>query len=132
MPSLGTLPNTHIPQAALKRWFIARIDFVSHSEFVLCGYVYSHLRLRDGHPSMSSPLIELSADDSWARTLNTLYWLFDPAEQGGIDTSWDLRLPLLAMKCAGARLSHLKGAEGGVTWPLSRSPASKFCKEMAN
>jgi hypothetical protein len=125
MPSLGTLPSSHIPQAALKRWFIARVDFVSHSEFVLCGYVYSHHRLRDGHPSMSSPLIELSADDSWARTLNTLYWLFDPAAQSVLDPSWDLRLPLLAMKCAGARLAELRAIEGGVAWPHPRSPATK-------
>jgi hypothetical protein len=132
MRRLSTVSSGHIPQAELKRWFIARVDFVSHSEFVLCGYVYGHHRLRDGHPSMSSRIIELSADDSWARTLNTLYWLFDAVEQDGIDSSWDLRLALLAMNCSGDNLGRLRRVEGGVEWPHPRSAASKFSRLRLN
>lgn len=115
------------PLAALTHWFIARILFEEFEEFTLCGYAYRDRCLKDGHPTMTSALVEMSSDDSWARTLNTIYLLSAPAAASSIEQSWRLRLPLLAMMYSGANLERLRGAEGGVEWPYRRSPAVKYC-----
>jgi hypothetical protein len=115
-----------VPCAALTKWFIARVILDEFNELKLCGYVYGHRRLRNGHPTMTSTLVEMSSDDSWARTLNTIYWLFDPVSAGSIGRSWVLCLPLLAMKCSGTNLERLRRVEGGVEWPHPRSPTTKY------
>jgi hypothetical protein len=115
----------------LSQWFVARLDFSSHSEFVLGGYVYGHLRLRDGHPALTSTILEIAEDQSWARTLNTLYWLHGPAASGGTDSDWQVRLLLFAAKRIVAPVT-LRGIETRVDWPYSRSPAAKFVKPKAN
>lgn len=128
----SSAPADHVSQAVLRRWFIARLDFESHSEFALCGHVYGHRRLRNGHPAMTSAVLELSSDDSWARTLNTVYWLFEPVGPDSMDRAWDVLLPLLAMKCSAGHFTRLRGVEGGVSWPHCRSPASKFSNPTVN
>jgi hypothetical protein len=115
----------------LTQWFVARVDFSSHSEFVLCGYVYGHLHLRDGDPAVTSAILEFSADDSWARTLNTLYRLHEAATARETDGDWKLRLLLFAEKHRRAPAT-LQGVNVHVNWPYVRSPAAKFPNSMAN
>jgi hypothetical protein len=127
------MPETMRPsqEAMLSPWFVARIDFSSHSEFVLCGYVYGHPRLEDGHMITTSSLLELSADDCWARTRNTLYWLRDLAGPGEDDRDFQLRLVLAADSYLRAPIT-LRGIKLHVKWPHPRSPASKFTRSTLN
>lgn len=53
-----------LPEAMLSKWFIARIDLSSHSEFILCGNTYGHPRLMDGEPATTSSILEVSTDDT--------------------------------------------------------------------
>jgi hypothetical protein len=115
----------------LNHWFVARVDFSSHSEFVLGGFVYGRRNLRDGHPALTSSILELSDDDSWARTLNTLYRLHERAVSGETDRDWKLRLLLFAVKRLVAPVT-LQGVDVHVDWPYVRSPAAKFGKRTTN
>jgi hypothetical protein len=124
--AVGSRFADQVPCASLTQWFIARVVFEKVIAFALCGYVYGHPRLRDGHPIMTSTLVELSSDESWARTLNTIYWLYDPVSADSIDSSWNVRLPWLAMLCSGLDFERLRAVEGGVEWPHPRSPATKY------
>ena len=128
------LISNSVPQASnamLCDWFVARIDVSTHSEFVLCGYVYGHRRLRDGDMTITSTLLELADDESWARTFNTLYRLHETGVPGEYDHDWRLRLVL----AADARLRgsvSLLGVRLHVAWPMARSPASKYPKPQVN
>jgi hypothetical protein len=112
--------------AVLERWFIARVDFDIGSEFVLCGRVFGHRRLRDGHLAMTSAVQQLAEDGSCARTLNTIYWLVDPIDSADIDQFWEHVLPILAPNCARGSGRTPISIEGGVAWPYSRSPVGEI------
>jgi hypothetical protein len=118
--------------ALLGRWFIARVDFDVGNEFVLCGRVLGHKRLRDGHPAMTSAVQQLADDESCARTLNTLYRLVDPIDPANIEQFWEHALPILALKCATGSGRPPISIEGGVAWPYSRSPASDIRHSESN
>jgi hypothetical protein len=105
----------------LKKWFVARVDFESHSDFVLCGYVFGHQRLRDGQPAMTRPVLELSSDNKWARTLGSFHWLSPPLRELRLDSPWRLRLQLLANETSTTSNAELVGVEGAVEWPHPRS-----------
>jgi hypothetical protein len=115
----------------LNQWFVARVNYTSHSEFVLCGYVYGHPYLRDGNPATTSTIVEFSDDNSWACTLNTLYRLHEPAVSGETDSDWRLRVFLFAVKHLVPPLA-LQGVDIHVHWPHVRSPAAKFARPAAN
>jgi hypothetical protein len=123
------MPETTRPlqEAMLSPWLVARIVFSSHSEFVLCGSVYGHPRLEDGHRITTSSLLELSADDGWARTRNTLYWLQERAAPGEDDADFRLRLVLAAESCLRAPIT-LRGVKLHAMWPHPRSLASTFTR----
>lgn len=121
-PKAGHSRSLH--HALLGRWFTVRVDFDVGSEFVLCGHVFGHRRLRDGYPAMTSAVQQLAEDESCARTLNTIYRLVDPIEPANIDQFWEYALPILALKCARGSGRGPTGIEGGVAWPYARSPAS--------
>jgi hypothetical protein len=118
-------------EAMLSPWFVARIDFSSHSEYVLCGYVYGHPRLRSANQATTSPILEFSADDSWARTQNTLYWLHEPAVPGKDNRAFGMRLSIAAKSYHKPPVSLL-GICMHVTWPNKRSPGAKFRKPAIN
>jgi hypothetical protein len=118
-------------EATLSQWLVARVGFSSHSEFVLCGYVHGHPHLRDGHPAVTSTILEFSEDDSWARTMNTLYRLHETAVSGESDSDWKLRVLLFVRKHLVAPLT-LQGIEVHVNWPHIRSSTAKFPRPIAN
>lgn len=122
--------NVHC--ASLRRWFFARVDFDLGSEFVLCGHVFGHRRLRDGYPAMTSPVQQLAQDGSYARTLNTIYRLIDPIEPADIDPLWKCALPTLALKCTNGSGAVPIGIEGGIAWPYSRSPTIEILQSQSH
>ena len=124
-------PTCHFPEAMLSQWFIARVDFSSHSEFVLCGYVYGHRYLRDGDPATTSTILEFSDDDSWARTKNTLYRLHEPAASGETDGDWKLRVLLSATRHLVAPVT-LQRVDLHVHWPHVRTPAARYAPPKPN
>lgn len=121
----------NLPEAMLSQWLVARVDFNVRSEFILCGYVYGHPYLRDGDPATTSTILEFSDDDSWARTLNTLYRLHEPAVSGEMDRDWKLRVFLFARRHLVAPLT-LQGVDIHVHWPHVRSPAARYARPKAN
>jgi len=128
---MSTESTRPISEAMLSEWFMARIDFSSHSEFVLCGIAWGHQLLRSGDPTTTSSVLELSSDDSWARTRNTLYWLRDAAEKGKLDRNWKTRLLLAAEANLKGQIT-LRGVELYAHWPYTRSSSVKFQKPTLN
>lgn len=120
-----------VPEAMLSEWLVVRVDFNSHSEFVLCGLVYGHRHLENGQPVVTSAILEFSDDDSWARTMNTLYRLHEPSLSRLADGDWKLRVLLFATKRVVAPVT-LRGIEVRADWPFARSPAEKFVRPRIN
>lgn len=121
----------NLSEAMLSQWLVARVDFSSHSEFVLCGYVHGHRHLRDGDPATTSTILEFSDDDSWARTKNTLYRLHEPGVSGEFDSDWKLRVVLSATRHLVASVT-LQRVGLHVHWPHVRSPAAKYARPTAH
>lgn len=120
-----------LPEAMLSQWFVTRVNFSSHFEFVLGGHVYGHRHLSDGDPAVTSAILQLSDDQSWARTVNTLYWLHEPAAAGDTDGDWKLRILVFATKRLIPSVT-LRGVDLHVDWPYVRSSAGKFTRPKIN
>lgn len=67
--------------ATLNHWALlprrTRPDGASADGFVLCGYVEGHPQAKDGLVT-TSPVMEIAADASWARTQSRVYGLGEP------------------------------------------------------
>lgn len=129
--ALSPKSTLQVPEAMLSQWLVARVDFNVHSEFVLCGLVYGHRYLEDGQPVVTSAILEFSDDDSWARTVNTLYRLQEPSLSSAADDAWKLRVILFATKRLVASVT-LQGVEVRADWPFVRTPAKNFIKPKVN
>lgn len=84
-------PNSSKPSAHLDEWRIIRVrEGARH----LVGHVSGHPRLRDGARIVTSALVALAADCSWAETMNTVYALGTRGE-GPLPEDWAERLDFL-------------------------------------
>src|ERR1700684_1773605 len=65
------------PKTRLENWRIVDIPRTETlpPHQVLIGRVTGHNRIPDGHRTMTTQIVEIAPDTSWARTLNTLYVL---------------------------------------------------------
>lgn len=65
------------PETRLENWRIVDMPRTEAlpSHQVLIGRVTGHHRIPDGHRTLTTQIIEIAPDNSWARTLNTLYVL---------------------------------------------------------
>lgn len=81
---MATQPNSAKPKARLDEWRIIRVrEGTRH----LVGRVSGHPRLRDGARIVSSALVGLATDCSWAETMNTVYALGARGE-GPLPEEW--------------------------------------------
>lgn len=128
---LSTELIRQIPEAMLSQWLVARVDVNSHSEFVLYEIAYSLRHLEDGQPVVTSAILELSDDESWVRTVNTLYRLHEPSLSRAADDDWKVRILLFATKQLVASVT-LQGIEVRADGPFARSPAKRFIKLGVN
>lgn len=96
-------PTSSKPAARLEEWRIIRVrEGTRH----LVGRVSGHPRLSDGARIVTSPLVALAADRSWAETINTLYRLGAPG-QGPLPKEWAGRVDLFLRDAWGtARVSE--------------------------
>ncbi|MGH7058069.1 MAG: hypothetical protein ACREFZ_09350 [Acetobacteraceae bacterium] len=77
-------PNSFKPKAHLEEWRIIRVGEGTRH---LVGHVSGHPRLRDGARIVSSALVALAGDGSWAETMNTVYSLGTRGE-GPLPEEW--------------------------------------------
>lgn len=76
--------NSFKPKAHLEEWRIIRVrEGARH----LVGRVSGHQRLRDCSRIVSSALVAVAGDGSWAETMNTIYVLGTPGE-GPLPEEW--------------------------------------------
>jgi hypothetical protein len=124
-------PTSMLQKATLSPWFVARIDYSSGSSFHLCGFASGHPQFENGDQVTTSPLVELSANDDWGRTLNTLYWLHDRLETAEYDGDFKNWLIIMAATNLPPG-SIVRGIALHVDWPHPRSPAEKFERPPVN
>lgn len=100
---MSPIPNLSKPSAHLEEWRIIRVrEGTRH----LIGLVSGHPRLRDGARIVTSVLVALAADYSWAETMNTVYALGTRGE-GPLPEDWAERLDFLLRDAWGtARVSE--------------------------
>ena len=72
--------ETGKPTARLENWYV----YCCSRGVLLCGEVFGHNRLTDGHGIHTSLVVALH-NDTTAETLNTVYTLGKPAGDGELD-----------------------------------------------
>jgi len=81
---MASQPSSSKTKAHLEEWRIIRVrEGTSH----LVGRVSGHERLRDGARIVSSALVAVAGDRTWAETMNTVYALGNPGE-GPLSEEW--------------------------------------------
>ncbi|MEJ0050130.1 MAG: hypothetical protein WDN02_02750 [Methylovirgula sp.] len=64
------------PEVRLENWRLVTLP--NDPNAVLVGTVTGHPRIQDGRRTLTTQIVEMAPDKSWARTLNTHYVLGEP------------------------------------------------------
>ncbi len=76
-----------LPKVKLENWRLVTLP--NDPNPVLAGTVAGHPRIEDGHRALTTQIVEMEPDKSWARTLNTHYVLGQPMQE---DEEFDARI----------------------------------------
>jgi len=83
------------PQALIDEW---RIIDVREGTLHLVGVVHSHNRIREGGRVVTSRILVIADDRSWAETENTLYKLGTPG-RGTLPDEWARKIDAFLLRC---------------------------------